>query len=33
MNATTSAAAQVLVTLIPIVGIVAGATIAFFYLL
>jgi len=33
MNETTSAAAQVLVTLIPIVGIVAGTTIAFFYLL
>jgi len=33
MNATASAAAQVVIAVIPIVGIVAGATIAFFYLL
>ena len=31
MNATASTAAQGLVTLFPILGIVAGATIAFFY--
>ncbi len=33
MNETATAAAQILITVIPIVGIVAGATIAFFYLL
>lgn len=33
MNETASTAAQVLITIIPIVGIVAGATIAFFSLL
>ncbi|MFP3958644.1 MAG: DUF6249 domain-containing protein [Spirochaetaceae bacterium] len=33
MDETVSTAAQVLITVIPIVGIIAGAAIAFFYLL